>query len=202
MNKQTNKRVLTRDNFVKVLNLKKVTAHVKNREQRDILYGAILEVLASENAISKAPQSVGAKDLALQIPGTGVHIRLTETLRQCVADVVTAFLLLPPDRRAASAGIAVLNRIRANVSVARKASGERCILDVIGEVDQSTAGSICLQLLGLPCRYLTAGCQHMKGTGVCGFQLATVNDVLKVLEAKKVLQKNNINEPHSWVVTI
>lgn len=201
MKNRTSEQILMRDNFVEVLGLKKVSASLKHREQRDALYSVILEFLASENAAAKAPESAGPGDLALRIPGTGVHVRLTGIVREGLLDVVTAFLLLPSDRRSVAAGIAVLNRIRANISLAKKATGERCVLEAIGEVDEPTANKICLQLLDLPCRYLTAGCQYTRGTGFCGFHMDAVNSSLKMLEGKKVLE-HTAAEPYSWTVIV
>jgi hypothetical protein len=195
--------LVTRDNFMDVLALDQAKKFVRDRDHADGLYHVIVEVLNRTDTRKLSQANTSSYDLALRIPGTGIHVRLTNLLRDSLRDIVLCYLLLMGHgiEQPALASAALLTHLLQNLSKLRKDVGERCVVESIGEVENPTAEGICANLLDVNCRYPTAGCQFMVRSAICGLHLSATKETLAGLESRKIVEKTLAVEPYRWRVT-
>lgn len=194
--------VITRDNFLHVLQLSDVQQNFKDRSEIDQLYKVLLDFLMAEKALKDIPEDqIHFREIALRIPGTPIHIRLSGVLRERLEDFIALYLILT--------GLAEGNWVKITASVIigligkvaslKKDLGERCIIDSLGEIKQRTDREICINLFGRECRYPTANCQFMKqDEPVCQFEPNALRITLEALEKRQILKKENNVEPFIW----
>jgi hypothetical protein len=190
---------LTRDYFVRVLDLGRAASHVRDRERLSVLYNLVLEHLKSSgSSTSDGTESIG--DVAFRIPGTAIHFRLTGLLQDGLKDLVTAYLLV--EKVAAGRHELVLagliKTVMEHLSLLRTALGERCIVESLGEITPATAENVCINLFNNICRYPKAQCQFMDKESVCTMQLVPANSSLQSLEAKKIVRRIRTLDPEEW----
>lgn len=196
--------VITRDNFIHVLQLPDIQQKLKERSEIDHLYNALLEFLTSEGALTDTLQDqTQLRELAIRIPGTPVHVRLSGVLRDKLEDFVALYLILSGVAEGnwvkitASVVIGLANK----VSILRKHLGERCVVESLGEVSPRDDKSICLNLFGKRCRYPQSHCQFMKQDNlICQFELEAVSITLESLEKRKILKKETNVKPFIWSI--
>jgi hypothetical protein len=196
--------ILTRDNFVTVLGLKKVGSHIRDRKRVDALYQVVVDFVKSKNAVSEVEPSINKGDLSLRIPHTSFHLRLSGLLHEDLKDLVTAFLLyegLSKDHPALVA-TGLVSTIMAHFSVLRKKLGESCVVESMGEITPPTTENICLNLTNKICRYPKAACQFMDSDSVCAIDLPASQRLLDDLETRKIVRKIKTTEPQKWAIVV
>lgn len=194
---------LTRDNFVRVLDLGRAASHVRDRERLSVLYDLVLEHLKSSGS-SSSVRTESSGDVAFRIPGTAVHFRLTGLLQDSLKDMVTAYLLV--EKIAAGRHELVLaglvKTVMEHLSLLRTALGERCIVESIGEITPATVENVCINLFNSICRYPKAQCQFMDRESICTMQLVPSKSSLQYLEAKKIVRKIRTLDPEEWAIVV
>lgn len=196
-------RLLTRDNYMDVLELDKAKRLIRDRDRSDELYQLIVEFL-QHSRTNSASKAVGPTELAFRIPGTSIHVRLTNLLRDSIRDIVVCYLLVQGIvvEHPLLLSAAVLKNLLEQLARLRKDSGERCIVESIGEVEPKTTENICSNLLDANCRYPTVRCRFMVRAAYCGLHLQATKEILTGLESKKVVEKMSSAEPCEWRVTV
>lgn len=198
--------VITRENFFSQLELKKYQQRFTGSNNIDHFYKSLLDFLINDESILEMPEDkIQLSELAIRIPGTPVHVKLSGLLRDKVTDFIAIYLVLSGIEQGnwlkitASAVVELMGRCK----ILRKKFGERCIVYSLGEVSHRTIKEICLNLYGKDCRYKNAGCQfNTKKNNLCNFELDAIKETVEYLECKKILKKENSAEPIIWSVVL
>ncbi len=197
---------ITREDFFGQLDLKEYQKRFKGSDSLDHLYRSVLDFLADDGSMMETrADEIQYRELAIRIPGTPVHVRLSGLLRDKIADFIALYLVLSGIEQGnwpkitASAVVELMGRCR----ILRKKYGERCVVYSLGEISHRTSKEICLNLYGKDCRYKDAGCQfETQKARLCKFELEDIRKTMEYLEDKKILKKENSVEPIIWSIVI
>jgi len=209
--------ILSRETFVRQLDLERVVDAVGSPAELERLYDITSEWLRQEGHATPVAAGDGGSEMNLKLPGLPIHVRLSAPTRDEIELFVTAGVMLlgamraDPGTLGVGAVVALLTRVR----LLRARYGELCLVEAIGELKRPTARNICASLLGKPCRRPKANCQfHQDGDpngdpggsetdsrrGTCGFALEPVQITIGALEERKIIRRLNAVDPAEYGV--
>ncbi len=197
---QKNHEFLTRDTFIKRLQLTRFSARLQDRDVANSLYIALCDFLPSLRAPNTLPKAELSDSLSFMVPGTPIHVNLKEVPKEAIETFALCYLLIQHQilGQPLLAVAALIKAIWKNLSVLEVRRGERCVIESLVEVPTTTSEEIALNLIGAPCRYIDRGCQFLDNHGKCSITLDATERTLNGLEKKKVVELKVLTDRHEW----
>ncbi len=196
--------ILTRDTFVKRLQLTHFESRLKDRDVASGLYISLSDFLSSLGVVRAFPKRAPADALSFIVPGTPIHVNLKEVPKEAIETFALCYLLIQHQVIGQPLLVAAsfVKAVWKNLSVLDVQRGERCIVESLAEMQVTTAEEVALNLTDTPCRYPDSGCQFLGNYGKCSILLDATDRTLQELEKKKVVQLKVLTDPKEWQVRL
>jgi hypothetical protein len=200
---------VTRDNFLRIIGFHESPERFGSRTEIDDFYKLTVAFLKTQKGtiehleFSNSPSD--SRFLMMMIPGTSLHINLTQPLKDTLSDFVFAFFVLKgfADGDYKAITLAAIAKCMTRISILRKNLGERCLAEVIQSKICCSIDDMFNILNEQGCRYPEACCvfthfskKYKRNT--CKIQNIQIAQTLQEMEKKNIVRKENNVEPYEW----
>lgn len=201
---EQNEVTLTRDTFLRALDMPDVERVLGDADQRTALFGLAIDFLREKTEVTRTlsvpdlPPGV----LGALVPRTAFHVRLTGPIRDEVKEVLAVGAYILGTGRLDGHALTLVG-VMALLTRLRKLNadyGERSIVDALGKADEKSAQRVTLQLNGKQCCYPQSSCRYRHSDGNCIISLEQAQEVLNDLVDRGILRKLTSAEPVEYGV--